>query len=149
MSREEDLYRELAEQEEEDDMRYHQARGGKEMKKIIPKQPDPVAAQKRYDEEIKPVLEARRRVQEGLPPTDNPLRNAWLKITGQDKIVERPGFQIVEPSKGLVLDGPTVDEVQKEIAANPEKYPHLQKHAPTVRPVMASKREASNIPPPR
>lgn len=141
----EDLYREIEEQEAEDDARFKQRYAINEIKKVQRKEPDYVAAQERYEKEIRPVIEARARVESGLPITDNPLRNAWLRLTGKDKIVERPGFQIVEPSKGLILDGPTIEEVQKEIAANPEKYRHLAKIAPEVNPVEAKRKTPQDL----
>lgn len=143
--RDEDLYREIEEQEDEDDSRYKQKYKMRELGKTPKREPDPVKAIKRFNEEIAPVLEARRRVQEGLPPTTNPFRNFYLKLTGQDQIVERPGFQMVEPSRGLVLDGPTVEEVQKQIAENPGAYKHLAKSAPEVQRIEAKRKGPEDL----
>ncbi len=133
----EDLYREIQSQEEADDAHYRQNQAMREIKKLPRKEPDYGAAQVRYNEELAPVFEARRRVLAGLPPTKNAFKNAWLKITGQDKI---PEVEAIDPSKGLVLQGPTVEDVQKEIAANPAAYAHLAKVAPRVGQVQAEHR---------
>lgn len=133
----EDLYREIQSQEEEDDHRFKQNQAPKELKKLPRKEPDYLVADARFQKDFVPVFEARRRVLAGLPPTSNPFRNAWLKMTGQDKI---PDVEVVDPTKGLVLHGPTVDDVAKEIAANPEAYRHLAKVAPSVQPTQAERR---------
>jgi hypothetical protein len=85
----EDLYREIQSQEEEDDARFRQNQAMREIKKVPRKEPDYVAAEQRYKKDFLPVFEARQRVLNGLPPTSNPFRNAWLKITGQDTIRPR------------------------------------------------------------
>jgi len=145
----EDLYREIEEEETADDIRFNQRRAKDAIKAVKRKEPNAAIALQRYEREIKPVLEARKRIEDGLPPTDNPIRNAWLRLTGQDRIVEREGFAIVEPSKGLVLEGPSVEEVAKEIAANPEKFKHLSRQAPQVQKVEAQRRTPGNLPAPR
>ena len=134
----EDLYREMAEQEEEEDQRYKQLLAQSQIRRVQPNDPDYRKAQERYEREIRPVLETRARIIDGKPATGNPVRNAWLRITGQDKIV--PPEKIVEPSKGLVLEGPSIAEVQKEIAANPDKFRHLTRKAPDVRPTEAKRK---------
>lgn len=140
----EDLYRELEEQEAQDDARFDQRYRMKPIRGVARKEPDPLKAMKRYREEILPVLEARRRVAAGEGPTGNPIKDAWLRITGKDKVPEMAKEDVIEPSKGLVIDGPTIEEVQKIISENPDKFRDLAKAAPEVRPVAAERKPPSH-----
>lgn len=141
----EDLFREIQEKDAADDARYRQALGGRELAKVKRKPVDPRSARQRYEEEIKPVLETRARIRSGLPPTRNPLVNLLLKIKGQDKLPELPKDQIIEPSKGLVIDGPTIAEAQKAIADNPEAFRDLAKAPADSRKVDAKRREPGDL----
>lgn len=141
----EDLYREMLEQEAEDDRRYKQTQASKQMERVSPKRPNPQDARKRYQDEIAPVLEARRRVASGQAPTRNPLVNLLLKIKGEDKLPELPSDQIIEPSKGLVIDGPTIEEVQKVIAENPEAFRDLARSPVETRKVEAQRRNPGDL----
>lgn len=101
----EDLYDEILRQEAEDDERYEQNLG----KKVIKEErrlPDVNKSFARFKEEIAPVIETRRRIAAGLPPTKNPFRNLILKLVGKDKIKDRP-VDIVNPSAGMIpIDPP-------------------------------------------
>ena len=143
--RDDDLFHEIEEQEAADDARFKQQYRMQPLRNMARKPVDSTKARKQYEEEIKPVLEARARVLRGEGPTNNPLKNLYLKLTGQDQIVERPDFKMVEPSKGLVLDGPTLEEVRKEIEANPEAFRDLAKSAPEVRSVEAKRKGPEDI----
>jgi hypothetical protein len=144
MASPEDLYRELQEQEEADDRRYRQQQAMKPVR--IQRRPiDSNAAKKRFQEEIEPVLEARRRVANGQPPTRNPLVNLMLKIRGEDKLKELPPEAIIEPSKGLVVDGPTIADAQKAIAENPMAFRDLAKMPEEARKVEAKRRGAEDL----
>lgn len=148
MSRDEDLYRELVEREERDEALFERATKRKcDMKAIPlpPRAPDADKARERYNREILPVLEARRRLAEGKPATNNPLVNLFLKVMGRDKLDELPPEEIVERSKGFGLVGPSVEDIQKEIAANPEKFKDFTRHAPEVRPVQATRRTPDDL----
>ena len=145
MASNEDLYREIREQEEADDHRYRQQQAMREIAKVPRKPVNPLAAQNRYQEEIAPVLEARRRVAAGQSPTRNPLVNLMLKITGRDKLPELPKEQIVEPSKGLVIDGPTIAEAQKAIAENPMAFRDLSREPEEARKVEAKRRSSTDL----
>ena len=145
MSRDEDLYADLQRQEEEEDYRYQQRRAELDSHKKPRREPNETAALARYNREIRPVLEARQRVIEGRAPTGNPVRNAWLRLTGRDKIPDVPKKDIADPTKGFVLSGPTIQEVQKEIAANPAAHRHLARKAPEVRRVEAKRRGAGDL----
>jgi hypothetical protein len=96
-----------------------------------------LTAEQRYELEIKPVLEARRRIAAGLPTTDNRWRNWWLKITGQDKIEELPESEIVDPTDSFAHIGPSEADVVKEIVENPDKFQHLARKPEKVKPVKA------------
>lgn len=145
MATPEDLYREILEQESRDDQRYRQNLAMREVKKITPKPIDTRTAKQRYEEEIRPVLEARQRVRTGHAPTRNPLVNLMLRITGRDKLPEIAPQDIVEPSKGLVIDGPTIADVQKAIAENPEAFRDLARTPEEVRKVDAKRRGVDEV----
>lgn len=128
----EDLYREIQSQEEEDDMRFRQNQAPKELKKLPRKDVDYNAAVERFKRDFAPVFKRRE-----LARTSVAYR-LWLKATGQWKDLD--GAKVVDPSKGLVLEGPDVDAMQKEIAANPDAFRHLAKTAPKVMSVQAEHR---------
>jgi len=102
MPNHEDLYRELQEQEAYDDEIYNQQYGKKEIKKFKEGQIDSKAAAKRYNEEILPVIQARRRVAQGLPPTNNPITNLILKVKKQDRLTELSDKEIVTPTTEFI-----------------------------------------------
>lgn len=145
MASAEDLYREMREQEEEDDRRFRQAQAMKQVARVQRRPIDTGDAKKRYAEEIAPVLERRARVAAGLPPTRNPLVNLMLKIRGEDRLPQLPKDQIIEPSKGLVIDGPTIAEAQRAIAENPEAFRDLAKSPEEARKVDAKRRGAEDL----
>lgn len=145
MSQAEDLYREMSEQERRDDKRFGQDQAMKEISKVKPREPDADKAMERYQREIAPVFEARRRIAKGLPPTRNPIVNLYLRLTGQDHIEELPESEIIPPSKGLVICGPTLEEVQKAIAADPKRFHDLTRAAPEVRPVQARRKTPEDL----
>lgn len=142
----EDLYRELEQQELEEDRRFGQGFAMKAIRRPVPpKREDPATARKRFEKEIKPVLEMRRRIEAGLPPTTNPLKNLYLKITGQDKIVYRDDFKIVDPTKGLVVEGKTIEDVQREIAEHPEEFAHLMRKPAEAQKTDAPRRSVDDL----
>ena len=128
MPNNEDLLRELEEQERRDDARYRPFNlAGRELKKVKPvskPNKDNRTPLQRFEEDIAPVIERRRRVEAGLPISSNPFWNAWLKLTGQDKI---PVVEVVEPDAQFQTVGPSVDEIRKQIAENPDAFKHLRK----------------------
>ena len=135
MMSDEHLYRELQEQEREDDVRFRQNRSMDALRGFQPKPVDMSAAMQRYAKEFAPVFERRRRAM-----TSKAYR-IWLKATGQWKGMEVGDVEVVDPSKGLKLVGPTIEDVQREIAANPAKFKHLIRNAPKVSPVAAAHRK--------
>ena len=141
----EDLYREMAEQESRDDARFDQRYAIREIQKVSPKGPDTEKARERYEKEIAPVLEARRRLAAGLPPTDNPFVNLWLKMTGKDKAEDLPQTEIVDRSKSFGLVGPSVEDIQKVIASDPDKFRDLARNAPEVRPVQVNRKTPDDL----
>ena len=102
MANHEDLYRELQAQETHDDELYEQQYAKKAAKKVPQVAVDSNAAAKRYNEEILPVIQARRRVAQGLPPTNNPIKNLILKVTNKDKFTELSDIEIVEPTTEFI-----------------------------------------------
>ena len=140
----EDLYREMVEQERRDDKVYGQDYTMKAAR-ITPRGPDPEKAKERYKKEIGPVLEARRRIAQGLPATNNPFVNLFLKITGKDKLDELPQEEIVDRGKSFGLIGPSVEDIQKLIAQNPAQFRDLSRSAPEVRQVQARRKTAEDV----
>lgn len=145
MASHEDLYREMVEQEEEADRRNQQALAMRELAKKQPRPPRRDAAEERYREKILPVLETRRRIAAGLPPTTNPLVNLYLKITGRDRISELPKEEIKDPAKSFGLDGPSPEEIAKAIQENPEAFADLRRAPEAVRPVAAVRKSAQDL----
>lgn len=140
----EDLYRQMVEQEREDDLRYQQSLAAKNVK-VARREPDAMKAIARYNRDFKPVFEARQRVRNGRGPTGNPIKDAWLKMTGQIKLPEAAPEEIIAPNNGFALSGKTIAEVQKEIADNPDKYADLRRAAPKVSPVAAERKKSSDL----
>lgn len=140
----EDLWRELQEQEQADDHRYKQAQAMREIEKRKPiaTRMDGRSPEQRFKEDWSKRLEARRRVLKGLPPTKNPLYNAWLRLTGQDKL---PQVDVVEPDKGLKLTGFTQEEIVALIASDPKRFADLAKAPVSTQKVVASKRTAEDL----
>jgi hypothetical protein len=130
----EDLYRELRQKEMEEDALYRQNQAPKAMRNVEPPKVDFDKAMKRYNEEIKPVFERRKRAQTSL------AYRLFLKATGNWKGMEAKDVELVNPTRGLVMTGPTMDEMRAMIAADPKAYRHLMKNAPAVQSVPAEHR---------
>ena len=90
------------------------------------------AAMKRFEQDFKPVFERRERAR-----TSKAYR-LFLKATGQ--WTDMDAAEAINPTKGLVPDGLTPEQLAKEIQQNPEAYKHLAKAAPRVTPVAAEHR---------
>lgn len=120
MSSNEDLLRELEEEEAA------AARIYKTQAKILPRrEPNADLARQRYMKDFAPVIARIRRAQAGQPITNNPIKNAWLKFTGQDKL---PNPEVFDPVQGIAVEhGMTAEEVRAEILAHPDLYPDLAK----------------------
>ncbi len=92
------------------------------------KEPNADAARQRYIRDFAPVIARQRRALSGQPITNNPLKNAWLKLTGKDKL---PTPEVFDPVQGIAMEhGMTAEEVRQEILAHPELYPDLAKVPP-------------------
>jgi hypothetical protein len=130
----EHLYRELLESERIEDHQNRQNLAMKELGKVALKPVDHAQAMKRFEAEWAPVFRARERAR-----TSRAYR-IWLKATGQWKGMEPGDVEVIDPSKGLKLVGPTIEDVQREIAANPAAFKHLAKQAPQVGHVAAERR---------
>lgn len=91
-------------------------------------EPNAAAARHRYLRDFAPVIARQRRAAAGQPITNNPLKNAWLKLTGKDKL---PNPDVFDPVQGIAVEhGMTAEEVRLEIIAHPERYPDLAKAPP-------------------
>ena len=89
----------------------------------------------RYKRDFAPVFARREEAR-----TSKAYR-LFLKATGQWQGMDPGSVEEVNPSKGLVVAGPTVEEIHKEIMADPAAYAHLAKTAPKVQPVAIERRE--------
>lgn len=141
----EDLWRQLEDQERRDDARFQQTAGRRELKKRKPiSQPrnDNRSPMQRYKEDIKPVLERRRRVEAGLPISNNPIYNLYLKVTGQDKL---PEVDLVQPDEQFQVVGQTTDEIRKIISENPAAFKHLAKMPEKVEATGATRKTADDL----
>jgi hypothetical protein len=130
----EDLYRDLREREEEEDAAFRQNRAPDALRSFTPKPIDHDAAIKRFNEDFAPVFRRREKAMTSL------AYRLFLKATGQWKGMEVGDVEVVNPSAGLTLIGPTVEDVQREIAANPTAFKHLAKNAPAISHVPAERR---------
>jgi hypothetical protein len=130
----EHLWRELSDAEREDDARFRQNRAMDELRKAAPKPIDHDAAIARFHQDFEPMFRRREKARTSL------AYRLFLKATGQWQQMDPGSVEVVNTSKGLVLVGPSVEDVQKEIAANPAAYKHLAKSAPQVGHVQAERR---------
>jgi hypothetical protein len=128
----ESLWNELREREEQEDARYKQNLAMKEVAKVKPKPVDYNAAMKRFNDEIKPVIERREKAR-----TSKAYR-LFLKVTGQ--WTDLDAAEAISPTKGLVSAGQTPEELAHEIQQNPDAFKHLSKTAPKITPVAADHR---------
>lgn len=145
MPNNEDLLREIEEQERRDDSRYQQSAGMRELSKLKPiarRRADNRTPMQRFEQDIKPVLERRKRVEAGLPISSNPFYNAYLRLTGQDKL---PVVELVEPDKQYGTVGQTVDEIRQIISENPQAFRHLSKSPEHVRATGAKKKTVEDL----
>ena len=129
----EHLWRELQEKEQEEDYRYKQNLAPKILFKVTPKEVDHNAAMRRYEQEIAPVLARRQKAR-----TSKAYR-LYLKATGQ--WTDLDAAEVVDKSKHFTQVGPTVEDIVKEVQANPAAYKHLAKTGEKVTPVIATHRK--------
>lgn len=146
MANHEDLLRDLEEQERRDDARYRPFNlAGRELRKIKPvakPTADKRTPLERFEQDFAPAMERRRRLEAGLPATNNPFVNVWLKMTGQNKL---PVVQLVEPDEQFQVVGPTVDEIRKQIAENPYAFKHLAKARQKSQATNATRKTAEDL----
>lgn len=122
----EDLYREVLDQERRDDARFDQSQSMQAIRGYQPKPPSSAEAQRRFNRELKPIFRRLAKMKPG-------------------SVKHRRGFVLGDPSKMMIADGPTVEDVKKQIAANPEKFRHLAKRPVEVKSVNASRKEPGNL----
>ena len=128
----ESLYRELQEQEREEDERYRQNQAPKELNKVKPKPVDFNAAMKRFEQDFKPMFARREKAR-----TSKAYR-LFLKVTGQ--WTDMDAVEAISPTKGLQMAGESPQEMVKRIQQDPAAFAHLAKTAPKVTPVEATRR---------
>lgn len=145
MPSEENLYEEMREEEHSfDELASHALK----MKRGAAQPPPPPEVNKsearmKYERDFKPLIERIKRAQAGLPITKNPLKNAWLKITGQDKV---PNPEVVDPRAGIALPaGKSFEEVRKEMIEKPEAFGDLAQRPPPVKPVGAQRKTPQDL----
>lgn len=131
----EDLRRDLEEREREDDARYRQIQaprilGSLKDAPVV----DHAAAMARYKDEIAPVFERRKRAL-----TSRAYR-LFLKATGQWKGMEAKDVELVNPTRGLTMTGPTDDEIRALIAKDPKAIREGAALIPIITPVAAQRK---------
>jgi AAA+ ATPase superfamily predicted ATPase len=131
----ESLWRELQDREQEEDHLYKQNLAMRELRKAQPKPVDVEKAMKRYNEEIKPVLERRKRA------LTSKAYRLWLKATGNWKGMEVKDVDLINPTKGLTMIGNSFQEKLAEIQADPEAFRHLMRNSERVSPVKAERKD--------
>lgn len=129
----ESLYRELQEQEREEDERYRQNQAPKELGKVKPKPVDYNAAMKRFEQDFKPVFARREKAR------TSKAYQLFLKVTG--RWTDLDAAEAIAPDKGFKITGETPDELAKRIQQDPDAFRHLAKSAPKVTPVEVSRRD--------
>jgi hypothetical protein len=141
----EDLYDEMRQEEASvDELASHALK----MKRGAPPPPSPPEVNKsearmKYERDFKPLIERIKRVQAGKPITNNPIKNAWLKITGQDKL---PEVEVVDPRAGiLVQSGKSAEEIRQEMIDHPEAFADLAQRPPVVKPVGAQRKTVQDL----
>lgn len=130
----ESLWRELQEKEQEEDYLYKQNLAMKELRKAQPKPVDVAKAMERYNREIKPVFERRKRA------LTSKAYRLWLKATGNWKGMEAKDVELVNPTKGLGMIENSFQDKLAEIQANPEAFRHLMRNGEKVAPVHAERK---------
>ena len=123
------LYRQMREEDEADEARMRQNVAPEPVRKKAAAQVDYTAALKRFEQDFKPVFERRKKAR-----TSKAYR-IFLKAIGAWPKEGLDGAEVVEPTKGLKLTGPTPEEIAYAIQENPEAYKHLAKTAPKITPV--------------
>jgi hypothetical protein len=122
MAMPEDLYREMQQRDEEEKERYGVDAKAPPAPRRLPNEAE---AKARYEKEIAPVIARVKRAEAGLPLTNNPLKNLFLRLTGKDKI---PIPVVVDATPGApVLAGKSQEEMRQEMIANPEQFTELAK----------------------
>jgi hypothetical protein len=131
----EDLRRDLEEREREDDARYRQIQAPKVLGAFKdPPKVDHDRAMARFKDEIAPVFERRKRAMTSA------AYRLFLKATGQWKGMEAKDVQLVNPTRGLMMTGPTDDEIRALIAADPKAVKKGAALIPIVQAVNAQRR---------
>lgn len=130
----ESLWRELQEKEQEEDYLYRQNLAMKELRKAQPKPVDVAKAMERFNKEIKPVFERRKRA------LSSKAYRLWLKATGNWKGMEAKDVELVNPTKGLGMIGNSFQEKLAEIQADPQAFRHLMRNGEHVSPVQAERK---------
>jgi len=130
----EHLWKELQEQERADDVRYHQNRSADALRGFTPKTIDHNAAIERYERDFVPMFAARRKVMRSK------VFREKMRQSGDLKDMDLAPKDIVDPTRGMVSVGPTVEQIIRQIAKNPKAYRHLMKKSPKVGAVNAVRR---------
>ena len=130
----ENLWRELQEKEREDDARYRQRLADHTVGKFVPKPVDFDTAMKRYEEEILPVFQLRNKA------FRSKVLRERLRKSGDLAALYLDPKEIADPSRGMVMVGPTDTEIIKKIRRNPKLVQKGRLRAPKVSRVAAEHR---------
>lgn len=130
----EHLYRELMESEQREDALYRQNLAPKAVRNFTPKEIDHAKAALLAKTEIAPVFARRKRAQTSV------AYRLFLKATGQWKGMEAKDVELVNPTRGFVMTGPTDDEIRALIATDPKAVRQGAALIPAVQPVNAERK---------
>jgi hypothetical protein len=130
----ENLWQEFQEKEREDDARYRQRLGNREIQKFTPKSVDYDAAIKRFNDEIAPVFAMRKKA------LRSKVLRERLRKSGDLAALYLDPKEIVNPTKGLVCIGPTEQDIIKKIRKNPKLVTRSRLRIPQVSRVVAERR---------
>jgi hypothetical protein len=110
----ENLWRELQAKEQRDDSLYDQELTGKATKGFVLKPIDRDKAMHLVKTEIAPVFARRKRAM------SSKAYRLFLKVTGQWKGMDPKDVELVNPTKGFAMVGPTEDEVRHRMLTDPK-----------------------------
>ena len=132
--RDEHLYRDLLETEEREDFRNKQSLASRALGTFKPKEVDHDKAMHLFKTEIAPVIERRKKAM------SSKAYRLFLKLTGNWKGMEVGDVELVNPTRGPVMTGPTEAEILAQIAKDPTKSKMGSITAPQTSPVAAERR---------
>lgn len=110
----EDLWKDLQAKEEMEDRLHGQELASKPTRGFVPKPIDHGKAMHLVKTEIAPVFARRKRAM------SSKAYRLFLKVTGQWKGMEPGDVELVNPTKGFAMVGPTEDEIRHRMFSDPK-----------------------------